>query len=195
MFWLTYILCNCINSTEERIEGKWIFRTRWSTAASNLFHMYSPAESLCAVSMTQAAVLTDTLHVENIHQSKLLHTCDICPPSSVQKTPTNTQMTDQMVQMAKAQKITYPPPTTLSLPPASSQPPYPSPDMLGTHSEGFPLIFSSPPGNQHFNNSLSAEDGIWCFHAHHHPSSFLSLISQHPSESEAKTWKRQNTYI
>lgn len=110
MFWLTYILCNCINSTEERIEGKWIFRTRWSTAASNLFHMFSPAESLCAVSMTQAAVLTDTLHVENIHQSKLLHTCDICPPSSVQKTPTNTQMTDQMVQMAKAQKITYPPP-------------------------------------------------------------------------------------
>lgn len=108
MFWLTYILCNCINSTEERIEGKWIFRTRWSTAASNLFHMYSPAESLCAVSMTQAAVLTDTLHVENIHQSKLLHTCDICPPSSVQKTPTNTQMTNQMVQMAKAQKITYP---------------------------------------------------------------------------------------
>lgn len=52
------------------------------------------------------------------------------------------------------------------------------------------LISSSPPGNRHFNNSLRARDVVWCFHAHHLPGSFLSLILHHPSESEAETLRR-----
>lgn len=88
--------------------------------------------------------------------------------------------------MAKAKKEHISPPSPLP-PSAPSQRSFPSPDMHRAHGEGFPLISSSPPGNQHFNNSLSVEEDVWCFYAHHHPSSFLSLISQHPSESEAKT--------
>lgn len=80
----------------------------------------------------------------------------------------------------------------LGLSPASSQPSFPIPDMHEAHVENSPLISSSPPGNPHFNNSLSAEDSIWRFYAHHHPSSCLSLISHHPIETEAKTWKRQH---
>lgn len=66
--------------------------------------------------------------------------------------------------------------------------PFISPDIYVARSKGLPLIFYSPPGNQHLNNSLSANQGIWCFYANRHPSSFRLLISQHPAESEAKTW-------
>lgn len=133
--------------------------------------------------MIQAAVFTDTLHVENIHQPNLLHTRNICPLSRLQKN-THKHPNDRPdgAKWRKPKNNIFSP-----LSPASSQWSLPSPDMHGAHGDGFPLISSSPPGNQHFNNSLSAGEGVWCFYAHHHPSSFLSLISQHPSESEAKS--------
>lgn len=129
-----------------------MLRTRWGSSVSH-FLTCAPLQRLCAVSMIQAAVFTDTLHVENIHHPNLHH---ICPLSRLQKN--SHKYPNDRPDGAKWRKpknnIFLPP---LGLPPASSQRSFPSPDMHGAHGEGFPLISSSPSGNQHFNNSLSAE--------------------------------------
>lgn len=111
MFWWIRVLCD---HAEDIIRRYFSF-----------LYMQSPAGNL--------RLLCWLTHVENIHQSKLLHNSDICP---LLKRLLNSLMTSQMVKIAPfTPKITTPSPRCLSV--ASSQPAHSSPDMQGAHGEGF----------------------------------------------------------
>ena len=132
-------------------------------AASHFSETRNTLQSVCAVNMIQASLFTDTLHVENIHHPNFLQPRSISPLSRLQnkKKQKKHKHPNDRTDGAKWQKTKNNIYSLPSLPPSCILAAILTPLLTCTKptARGLSLI-SSPPGNQHFNNSLRADEGI-----------------------------------